>query len=157
MAELVQRFPASIDPLVAEARQRARRRRIRIALALAVVLAAVATGLALRSTSTGASGDAPHRVEKGIVTGSIHVVGGPAGVYLRKAGGLVTVWDAKGQVVRRLRVQPDHDFHLRIAPGRYRLTFGRHRYSPGCPLPSIIAVRPGRTTLQNVFLGCDWL
>jgi hypothetical protein len=135
-----------------------------VALVLALVAAAVVASLVLRATparelSPPASSGGPH-AEKGSVVGSIRVVGGPAGVYLHKAGGRVSVYSARGRLVGRLHVKPGRDFHVRLAPGRYRVGYGLGRHPRslwGCPRPAILTVRPGRTSHENVLVGCDWM
>lgn len=162
MTAHVPRLPLSIDPLIREAKRRARQRRVLATVLLGVALAAASTVLVLRwpggpvgtrPVSTG--GASTHSA--GHVVGSVQVVGGPAGYSLHGWGGLVTVYNPRGQIVERIRVQRGRNFDLRLAPGRYRLGYGRHPRSLwGCRRPTVATVTGGRTTHQNLVIGCDW-
>jgi hypothetical protein len=156
--------PLSIDPLIAEAKRRAQHRRLAGTVLLAVALAAVAALFALRSTTPGGASRAGssgglgvHQSHSGEVVGSIRWVGGLYVPREGKSGGLVTVYNARGRVIRRITVHTGSDFRLHLAPGRYRLGYGGHPRSLwGCPRPTIVTIRPGRTTHQDLPLGCDY-
>ncbi len=157
------RVALSFDPLIAEAKRRARYRRLAGGALLAAALAAVAV-LGLRSVTPngsnrpGSKGELAANSNNGEVVGWIHWNGGLYVPGNHKSGGLVTVYNARGQAIQRIRVRTGRDFHLHLAPGRYRLGYGQHPRSLwGCPHPTIVTIRPGLITHQNFALGCDYL
>lgn len=93
----------------------------------------------------------------GFLVGAIRMVGGPAVERRRKGGGLATVFSSSGHVVAKAHVRPGHDFRFRLAPGRYRLGFGRNgrQSRAGCPR-RLVTVRIGKTTHADLLIGCDW-
>lgn len=93
----------------------------------------------------------------GFLVGAIRTVGGPAGVWRQKGGGLATVFNSRGHAVSAERIRPGHDFRFRLVPGRYWLGFGRNgrQDRAGCPR-RLVTVRPGNTTHSDLSIGCDW-
>jgi hypothetical protein len=91
------------------------------------------------------------RTGKGILTGSIMLVGGdPFANRSRFTGGLVTAVAQTHRAVAHMRVGAGHPFRFTLPPGSYLLTV---HPSYGC---SAIAVRvqAHQTTRANVPVGC---
>jgi hypothetical protein len=158
---LADRLSFSLDPLIAEAKRRARYRRLAGGALLAVALAVVAAVFGLRSlpphraNGSGPSGGITAHSGSGEVVGSIRWVGGSAFPSL-SSGGLVTVYNARGKVIRRVSVWAGHDFQLHLSPGRYHFGYPENPEAlQSCHSPSI-AIRSGRITRQNLFLGCGY-
>jgi hypothetical protein len=93
----------------------------------------------------------------GFLVGAIRTVGGPAGEWRRKGGGLATVFNSRGRAVAARRIRPGRDFTFRLAPGRYWLGFGRNgrQDRAGCPR-RLVAIHAGKTTHSDLSIGCDW-
>ncbi len=132
----------------------------RVALALPVIVAVVFAAAACGSPSGAPAASNPAAREataSGAIIGAIRVGGGPAGEGRRRGGGLVTVFSREGFTVARERVPTGHDFRFRLAPGSYRLGFGRHgnQDRAGCRRDAVV-VRAGRTTHSDLWIGCDW-
>ena len=129
-------------------------------LGTAVGIAAVAVGAALATTA-----GAAHRMrgaDKGIVTGAIHRVGGPATVTPQPPqAGEVSVFTASGRLVARQHVRAGHLFRFKLDPGRYLLNSGRQLYNKRASRndckPVKARVRAGQTVHVNVGYGCGWM
>jgi hypothetical protein len=136
------------------------RERCRIFDGMRGLAAAPAVAAALAASACGAAQTVvpPARPATGLLVGSVHIGGGPAGVSVGKVGGVVVVYSLVGRVVERQRVARGDDFRLVLRPGRYRLGFGKRNPDElsGCR-PKIATVRPGRTTHQKLWFGCDWM